>query len=178
MPTFGGGDSYSAASMSDRMRGTRDSPASNGHATNITVKLGSWDNGESIMCLLYDNSDNSLVGQTEERSEGHASTQWAVFEFDPPVEISKTVEYNIILWCEGPTLFYYGSSVGDWYLSADETFDSSPPDPKSFSASTGWIVSIYCTYTEGGGSSTPSQKLIGTGEMSTVGQGNMSFVNI
>ncbi|GAJ07501.1 unnamed protein product, partial [marine sediment metagenome] len=71
-------------------------PASDGTADNITVYLSGWGAGEEVKCALYDNTDDSKIAETAERTTG-GDSGWFVFVFsEPKPSITNGGDYLLV----------------------------------------------------------------------------------
>jgi hypothetical protein len=152
-PTFGetGTGTGNLGDFADTVIGSPASPASDGVANNITLYCRPMVSGEHT-CGLFDNTTNELVAQTEEifltATGGFYST---TFDFASGPSISSGTDYKIMAWADNSTRWRVGAGTivyryGVTYNGTlpDDLDDYAPPNTNPY------ILTIYCSYTEGG----------------------------
>lgn len=140
------------------------SPAADGQAQNITVKLYNWNAGEEIKCGLYvynsGDSDWDLVAFTEERTTGGGSG-WYAFEFDTPPAVYAANDYAIVRYVDDDVEIYFnfGGDGGQHRIYEAATYPAEE-DPVTWDGdSSNYRVSIFCTYSEGLPNSAPTAEI-------------------
>ncbi|GAH00614.1 unnamed protein product, partial [marine sediment metagenome] len=135
--------------------GTKGTAASTGTADNITVNMNDWAEGQKLKCHLYtygDGTDSALVASTEELTTGCGQDEWVVLTFsDPKPTITKDMVYAIT--AHGDTsgeYATYGYEVGYIQIGESDTYNDGPETPIDWDTKLdNFVVSIYCSYTEG-----------------------------
>jgi len=144
-PNFGyetkGGASITIAS---RIRGASFTCPETGTAESITVCLNGWGSGEKVKCALYKKSDDSLVGVTQERSDG--GEDWQTFNFDEPKPELTAIDYIICVYSDSGAkeIWYNAVSIYRYYKSVAYNSYPNPFDGTKGDATL--KLSIYCTY--------------------------------
>jgi len=156
-PTFGyeaAGGSYSALN-SNCLYGFRPFACSeSGTATSISWYGLFWMGGNA-KCALYKDSDDSLVGYTEEKSIG-TSPQWWTHNIVSGGTLTAT-DYILTVWANDAWVMFYDSVSGYNAAYRELTYDGFP-DPAGWDSKQGYPdqkFSIYCTYTAAAGDTTP-----------------------
>ena len=129
--------------MTDRIRGTSYYAPESGMAKNITAYITSWSSGEPIYAGIYFRSNNTLLAQTQIRSDGGYG--WETFTFDEPVYIQGETDYVLVVYGDDYTRIAYDSNTVYRYFEY-QTFTPNLPDP--FTGTTGYAnyeYSIYCS---------------------------------
>jgi len=157
-PTFGyttiGATGYNTENI---IRGGNATGAA-GTATTITAALRETGaaNTHLVKSALYLQSNSSLLSTTNQRQDiAYTATAWYDFTLSPSVSISA-VGYIPVAWANGGTgeLRIYGDA-GTASLWTDAETYGTFPDPAIFVETTSVDLSIYVTYTAGGGLSIP-----------------------
>jgi hypothetical protein len=149
-PTFGNTNTgTSSYNLNNYVRGLASVVCpENGVAESISAYLTGGSG--HVKCALYNASDNSLVGQTEEIT--NPSSGWVTFNFlDPKPNLTAGTAYRILIWGDSSNIaiywseritssgFYYQGTYGPW------------PNPFMVFTTPDYYYCIYCTYTTGGG---------------------------
>lgn len=116
-----------------------------GVADSITVWLQGWSSGEKVKCAIYKKSDATLVGSTQERSDG-GDEGWFTFIFSDPKPSIEADNYALCVWSDSTMYTFYESagSLCKYYQAL--TYDSWD-DPFEGSTTGTALYMIYCTYT-------------------------------
>lgn len=142
-PSFGyenAGQYY--VSIANCIRGSWFSCLQKGIANNITVYLSPVSSG-NVTCAIYQKTDNSLIGQTEERTIPEEAN-WYTFNFTQTIYISD-MDYVLNTWSNKYVLIYGDSQTakGRYQL---KTYTGNFPN--SWNPTThDSLYSIYCNYT-------------------------------
>jgi len=139
--------------------------AENGIAKNITVYLsntqGTYPNGpteynytDNISCALYYYGNKTLYHQTEEKiiflEKRVLNGGWFTFNFTENVPVVAGEHYIIVAWANlsaGDCRTNYSTFSTQTTYFDTETYDGSFPSTLDDSVNTsGWNVSIYCSY--------------------------------
>ena len=165
MPTFGYEVTESASTpIADRFFGRPASSNSSGTGDSITALIN-WNVTEKVKCALYDQSDDSLVAETDQRETGGGKV-WATFNFTTSPTISNNKTYYLTVWSDSNVNLYYKSETFHYiYRSLNY---GSWPDPHGCSDYDTANFCVYCTYTEDTSESTSFQ---GSGRLA-FGEGN------
>ena len=154
-PTFGytsvGAEKY-AYTKGDTIVGTKSTLSEEGDISKLTAHsvedFATWDAGEKAKCGMFNSSGNYLSEETEELT-GAKSPGWHDFNFSSAVNLSAA-DYLLCAWSED-----YIEWACDFDIGAGHAKDSSgqtyPAWPASIDHSDYTIISIYATYTAGGG---------------------------
>jgi len=103
-----------------------------------------------IKCMLYKDSDDSLVGTTEERVPGLISSPtWETFNFIAPKPDLTAQAYWIVAWADNAAYVQYDSGTATIGFDA-ETYND-PPNPWFPTEYPNYDLSIFCNYTVAGG---------------------------
>lgn len=145
--------------------GRKASPGETGTASTLHVGLNAdWGSGDRVKMALYENSTGDLVSpQCTERTDGHSSTAFEIFNFTASGPSLTNQDYIIAAWAgESCQIQRDTGSSGDsrWISYPYGTW----PDPGSFS-DTSYLYSTYCTYTTGAGVPTITSWENATGEI-------------
>ena len=185
MPTFGNDTtSQTGTSAENNIKGSKFKITEDGVPESITSRNYVSTTDRNWKCAIYD-SDKNLVCLTEELlRDGNTSVQWIEYDISGSAPtLTSGSEYYLCSWS---SYVFAGVSyqmldvTGGSYYSDNETYGDWP-DPSDLSVlPNSYTCTIYCTYNEApvGNGDEKSNILSGDGQMSTVGQGNMSFVNI
>lgn len=141
MATFGSTTVYGGLVWTiDKMRGSHFTCPEAGIADSISVYVYSYK--PKATCLLYKHSDNSKVGETEEKTP--SATRWQTWDFEVPKPTLENIEYWLIYATdeEGGMAYVGNSERGGYENITYPTF----PDPCSLTLEDK-IFAIYCTYT-------------------------------
>jgi len=95
-----------------------------------------------MKCALYDDSDNSFIASTEERSDG--GSLWQQFNFSPSQAVTASTDYLIALYGDND-VYIKGDAVAGTYPKKDNA--GYPDWPSTVSTVSGYQFSIYATYT-------------------------------
>jgi hypothetical protein len=152
MPTFGIDtiEGYSSLQQSDDYirSNSPKSPATDGIAYKIGLYCTKYEaQGGYVKYALYDASDNSLVGVTEE-GEITGDVGWKYLSFTSPPQIYSSKSYYICHWFS-PTWMYYWSKtkVGGNACHVSDTYDGDYPSTISWdSESNNSEACIHCSY--------------------------------
>lgn len=120
-------------------------------ADSITAWLGNTTAAKLVKCKIYDTAGNT-IGETEEKLVPIQAATEVIFSFDEPKpELSAQ---NYILAAFGASgegsLTIRATGGGTDKYKIGLSYPTWPADPVAFS-SIGDLISIYCTYTAGGG---------------------------
>ena len=198
MPTFGVTSTgsqvwyYRVAGSGDyRLKVQHYKPTSDGYAQSISFYVinDSWSHYMQGVIYEYDdyssNYAGSLIATTPSASVSFVGPAWKTIEFsDPKPEIVSGTSYYIGMRLAEETdddvRSYAKSDSGHavWVSSAayNELLDYEDPLVREHVHA--YVLNLYCTYGPEEEQSNKSNKLVGEGRMLTVGQGQMSFINI
>jgi len=148
----------SMISNSDCIVGSWFTAPENGTADSITVSIVDFGGVDKTKCAIYLKSDNSLVGETEEKDAGGSTQHWETFNFLTSPSISANTDYYLVCWSDMAsfTIIYYNCTGSNTGAGDYETYGDWPD-----TWNPGWLwgpncdrtYSIYCSYTPGGGGS-------------------------
>ncbi len=126
------------------------SPASNGDGVSISCYVKKSTAAKS-RCALYDSSDSSLKGETEEKDVPVAEG-WLVHNFSGTPTILSAKSYFICMIQNVITIYFYDSVGGEGRYKSLTWSNGFPgwPDPLGAWTGTNWgnKLGIYCTYEE------------------------------
>jgi len=127
-------------------------PAKNGVAKSMTARYSAPDIPAvpyKVKCLIYKQSDFSLVGETEELTISTALNDWKTFRFITQPTLIANTEYLLCSWCENHTEVFRltGQASGGSGYEGDSITYGTAPDPLVPTVhSTTRLISIYCNY--------------------------------
>lgn len=158
MPNFGNESIEATAQSPIRIVYSRHTLSEDGDVESITVYIHTNGVTIDVQCALYDNTSpddpNNFLGGTEIRSLNISSGSpgWYTFNFASPVSLTAG-EYWITLSGENTsnTLRWYVGAVATGDTHYSNTSVAPWPDPADIATRQDRIMSIYATYTTGGG---------------------------
>lgn len=108
----------------------------------------------NVKCAIYKESDNSLVGETEEKIELLIlpNPVWETFNFSTPKpELSASTAYVLVIWGGGPpeseNAIYWDEGIPDQSRYKEITYNNFPSSITFSSNQFARKYSIYCSYT-------------------------------
>ncbi len=152
-PTFGiTAEGASDQNSADRISGPVDTPASAGTTSIISafVKESTTASAHNFKTAIYDDSDDSLVGESSELSDVGTTYTWRDFTI---VESITTTAYAVVVWGSlvggGVPQVAFDAAGGEGRHDSSEVYGAFP-DPAAWSHDpTGRRYSVYATYSEG-----------------------------
>ena len=154
MPTFGYATIGATVTykIEDRIQGSVFKLLENGLAKSITVYLEVTTDPHHVKCPIYQYSDLSFVGETEER-DIPVGADWQTFKFTTYPTLSANVKYILPAWGESTTgnlLMANDTGVTDQGTYQALAYNGFP-DPLVPTGTNTRKYSIYCTYEALGG---------------------------
>ena len=146
--TFGSTTAYtSTVSIINTITGSQFAPTYNGVATSITAYIGCSSSAKNMEAAIYNNSNDSLVAQTNQQSVS-TGTGWVTFTFSSGPSLIAGNTYILVVWSAsgsgGTANLYYQSVSSNQGDSYSQTYGTWPTQPSFSTAKNEY--SIYCTY--------------------------------
>ncbi len=121
-----------------------------GIATSISVYLEQWGATPKVKCAIYKDSDDSLVGVTEEWTLTGGWDGWKTLDFIGLVPLIAT-DYILAIWVDNNVKTYKLDPASGVHIAGDnDPYDGVFPDPCPWSFGKTWQsnekISIFCTY--------------------------------
>ena len=127
--------------------GRQFAPTYNGIATSISAYIACTSSAKNMEAAIYNYSNNSLVGQTNQQSVG-TGTGWVTFTFPSGPSLVAGNTYILVVWSAsgsaGNANLYYQNGGGNQGDSYSQNYGTWPNQPSFSSVSSQY--SIYCTY--------------------------------
>jgi len=150
MGVFGYTDLDGYYTMTNAYLGTRAcSPAADGTVTKLSAYFTNYSEGDSVICGVYDASDNSLVGITDS-VDGPQDAGWVDFPVSVPFDVYSTSSYYLLaLTPSGSSVTLYRSVPGGSEDRPQKLTANLTEPPATCALATGTTsYCITCTYSE------------------------------
>lgn len=130
--------------IQNNIRGSWHTCPETGTADSMTVYIIVLDANAKLRAAIYKKSDDSYVGETEEKILGTGS-RWETLNFADPKPSLENIDYYLVGWAGDGRISLYqvaesgkGAYDGETYNSFPNPWDPTSEDRK---------FSVYCTYT-------------------------------
>lgn len=137
--------------------------SADGSVTSMTAFYQTVSSGKKAKCAIYTSSGASFtrLGVTEEITNPAVDGVGQTFNFGTPVALTAA-DYLLASWADGATVnLRADSSGGNIEYTNNYVYSSGYPNPFAHEFSASYKVSIYATYTAGGGGGTNMKVNIG-----------------
>lgn len=121
---------------------------SSGIADNMSVYIANWDSSTNVACAIYSIDGGTLIGQTEELTIGYQK-KWFTFNFIGEPSLVADTQYLLVVWGDDGYIRYDNDISHDLVGYTGLTYTGDFPDSiAGYGHFDGFVVSIYCRYTE------------------------------
>jgi hypothetical protein len=121
---------------------------SSGIADNMSVYIANWDSSTNVACAIYSINGGTLIGQTEELTIGYQK-KWFTFNFIGEPSLVADTQYLLVVWGDDGYIRYDNDISHDLVGYTGLTYTGDFPDSiAGYGHFDGFVVSIYCRYTE------------------------------